>query len=57
MLGHPFRPDEQYLAILDHDQYGRLLREDEAFRSSEGQPIRVRDPLDQAGGGSNGPSL
>jgi hypothetical protein len=29
--GYPFRPDEEYLTILDWDQYDRLLREDEAF--------------------------
>ena len=30
--GYPFRPDEEFLTILDPDEYGRLLREDAAFR-------------------------
>src|SRR5262249_10060515 len=32
--GYPFKPDEEYLTILDRGQYGRLLREDEAFRQN-----------------------
>jgi hypothetical protein len=43
----PFRPDEEYLTILDRDRYDRLLREDEPFRqriSEERQRRRPRDP-------------
>jgi len=47
MFGSPFRLDEEYLTILDRDQYDRLLREDEAFRqrrSEELQRLRARGP-------------
>ncbi len=53
-LGYPFKPEGEYLKILDQDQYTRLLQEDEEFvqRLKEDETKRKRQTFGQVESGA-----